>query len=148
MSTLKKNHTWFYSVLTLTSKKNTETYHRNKSNVSTFFCTLSTQKVTFIDLRVRWRLHSGTVALTYVLVAVLSGFLYSYVPLIEASITLHPVIVRWCYTGTVLCGERAGEQIKSRFDYAYSTVLLYIIIMLLARLLLAIQVPNSTIYYY
>ena len=43
------------------AKKNTETYHRNKSNVSTFFCTLSTQKVTFIDLRVRWRLHSGHV---------------------------------------------------------------------------------------
>ena len=35
--------------------------HRNKSNVSTFFCILSTQKVTFIHIRVRWRLHSGTV---------------------------------------------------------------------------------------
>jgi hypothetical protein len=84
-----------FTVLTLTSKKNTETYHRNKSNVSTFFCTLSTQKVTFIDLRVRWRLHSGTVALTYVLV-LYCLVSYSYVPLIEASITLHPVIVRWC----------------------------------------------------
>jgi len=106
-----------FTVLTLTSKKNTETYHRNKSNVSTFFCTLSTQKVTFIDLRVRWRLHSGsaTVALTYVLV-LYCLVSYSYVPLIEASITLHPVIVRWCYTGTVLCGERAREQIKNTAD--------------------------------